>query len=86
MSFGRRTRKKQQARSPLPRNVATAPTLLALTRQAVPMLNEIDAKTRREGVARGGYIAKREERQAGSYSNVVRERIAARHESRGRAG
>jgi transketolase len=36
------------------------PTLLALTRQAVPMLNEIDAKTRREGVARGGYIAKRE--------------------------
>jgi transketolase len=36
------------------------PTLLALTRQAVPMLNETDAKTRREGVARGGYIAKRE--------------------------
>ncbi len=36
------------------------PTLLALTRQTVPMLNEIDAKLRREGVARGGYIAKRE--------------------------
>jgi transketolase len=36
------------------------PTLLALTRQAVPMLSEIDVKTRREGVARGGYIAKRE--------------------------
>jgi transketolase len=36
------------------------PTLLALTRQAVPMLNEIDVRTRREGVARGGYIAKRE--------------------------
>jgi len=36
------------------------PTLLALTRQAVPTLNEIDVKTRREGVARGGYIAKRE--------------------------
>src|SRR3954463_2095740 len=36
------------------------PTLLALTRQAVPMLNEIDVKTRREGVAHGGYIAKRE--------------------------
>ena len=36
------------------------PTLLALTRQAVPMFNEIDVKTRREGVARGGYIAKRE--------------------------
>jgi transketolase len=36
------------------------PTLLALTRQAVPLLSEIDAKTRREGVARGGYVAKRE--------------------------
>jgi transketolase len=36
------------------------PTLLALTRQAVPMLNEIDAKLRREGVLRGGYIAKKE--------------------------
>jgi transketolase len=36
------------------------PTLLALTRQAVPMLNEIDVEARREGVARGGYIAKRE--------------------------
>src|SRR5205085_5187619 len=36
------------------------PTLLALTRQAVPMLNDIDVKTRREGVARGGYIAIRE--------------------------
>jgi transketolase len=36
------------------------PTLLALTRQAVPILNEIDAKLRREGVLRGGYIAKKE--------------------------
>jgi transketolase len=36
------------------------PTLLALSRQAVPMLNEIDVKTRREGVLRGGYIAKKE--------------------------
>jgi transketolase len=36
------------------------PTLLALTRQVVPMLNEIDAKLRREGVRRGGYIAKKE--------------------------
>jgi transketolase len=40
--------------------VTGGPTLLALTRQAVPMLNEIDVNTRREGVARGGYIAKRE--------------------------
>jgi transketolase len=36
------------------------PTLLALTRQAVPMMAEVDVKTRREGVARGGYIAQRE--------------------------
>ena len=37
------------------------PTLIALTRQTVPMLNEIDVKLRREGARRGGYIAKREE-------------------------
>src|SRR6478736_1673826 len=36
------------------------PTLLSLTRQTVPMLNEIDPKLRREGVLRGGYIAKQE--------------------------
>jgi transketolase len=36
------------------------PTLLALTRQVVPILNDIDVKARREGVARGGYIAKKE--------------------------
>ena len=36
------------------------PTFLALTRQAVPMLNEIDANLRREGVLRGGYVAKKE--------------------------
>jgi transketolase len=36
------------------------PTFLALTRQAVPMLNEIDVQLRREGVLRGGYIAKQE--------------------------
>ena len=36
------------------------PTLLALSRQAVPSLNEIDQDLRRSGVARGGYIAKRE--------------------------
>ena len=36
------------------------PTLLALTRQNVPMLNEIDVKLRRAGVKRGGYIAKQE--------------------------
>ena len=37
------------------------PTLLSLTRQVVPILNDVDLKARREGVSRGGYIAKREE-------------------------
>ncbi len=36
------------------------PTLIALTRQVVPILNDIDVNLRREGVSRGGYIAKRE--------------------------
>jgi transketolase len=36
------------------------PTLLALTRQALPTLNEIPVQTRREGVLRGGYIAVKE--------------------------
>jgi transketolase len=36
------------------------PTLLALTRQGVPLLTEIPVKTRREGVLLGGYIAKKE--------------------------
>src|SRR5437870_1847355 len=36
------------------------PTFLALTRQTVPILNEIDVNLRREGVSRGGYIAKKE--------------------------
>jgi transketolase len=33
------------------------PTLLALTRQNLPILNDIPVQTRREGVAKGGYIA-----------------------------
>src|SRR6202011_4877627 len=36
------------------------PTLIALTRQVVPILNDVDLKLRREGVLRGGYVAKRE--------------------------
>jgi transketolase len=36
------------------------PTLLALTRQVVPLLTEIEVKARREGVARGGYVARKE--------------------------
>jgi transketolase len=38
----------------------TGPTLIALTRQAVPMLNDIPAATRRDGVRLGGYIAVKE--------------------------
>lgn len=36
------------------------PTLLALSRQNVPMLNDIPVEQRRQGVLKGGYIAKRE--------------------------
>ncbi len=36
------------------------PTLLALSRQAVPMLNEIPASVRRAGVLKGGYVAVQE--------------------------
>jgi transketolase len=36
------------------------PTLIALTRQTVPILNDVDLTLRREGVRRGGYIAKKE--------------------------
>jgi transketolase len=32
------------------------PTLLMLTRQKIPTLNQVDVKTRREGVAKGGYV------------------------------
>jgi len=39
---------------------ADGPTLLALTRQAVPMLNDIPVQTRREGVLRGAYVAVKE--------------------------
>ncbi len=38
----------------------TGPTLLSLTRQVLPNLNEIPVQTRREGVLKGGYIAIRE--------------------------
>jgi transketolase len=36
------------------------PTLVALTRQTVPLLKDIPAKTRREGVVKGGYVARKE--------------------------
>ena len=38
------------------------PTLLALSRQAVPMLNDIPVGLRREGTLRGGYVAVKEKR------------------------
>ncbi|HET9418067.1 MAG TPA: transketolase [Chthoniobacterales bacterium] len=36
------------------------PTMIALTRQTVPILNDVDVAVRRDGVLRGGYIAKKE--------------------------
>jgi transketolase len=39
---------------------ADGPTLLALSRQAMPILNDIPVQTRREGVLKGGYVAVRE--------------------------
>src|SRR5450432_2193968 len=36
------------------------PTLLALSRQTVPLLSEIPVATRREGAIKGGYIARKE--------------------------
>jgi transketolase len=36
------------------------PTLIALSRQAVPLLNDFSAETRREGVLKGGYVLVRE--------------------------
>jgi transketolase len=36
------------------------PTLLALTRQTVPLLESISVKARREGALKGGYVARKE--------------------------
>jgi transketolase len=36
------------------------PTLLSLTRQAVPLMNDLTVEQRRDGVLRGGYIVKKE--------------------------
>ena len=41
-------------------NRLNGPTLLSLTRQAVPMLNDASVQERREGVARGGYVLLKE--------------------------
>jgi transketolase len=39
----------------------SGPTLLALTRQAIPMLNQVPVETRRQGALLGGYVAVKEE-------------------------
>jgi transketolase len=36
------------------------PTALILTRQAIPLMNELSVEARRDGVLRGGYIARKE--------------------------
>jgi len=36
------------------------PTALILTRQAIPLMNDLSVEERRDGVLRGGYIAKKE--------------------------
>lgn len=36
------------------------PTALILTRQAIPLMNELSVEARRDGVLKGGYIAKKE--------------------------
>jgi transketolase len=36
------------------------PTALILTRQAIPLMNELSVQERRDGVLRGGYIARKE--------------------------
>ena len=38
----------------------TGPTLLALSRQVLPLLSDIPVATRREGALKGGYVAKKE--------------------------
>jgi transketolase len=44
------------------------PTALILTRQAIPLLNELSVEARRDGVLKGGYIAKRE---AGALTTIL---------------
>jgi transketolase len=44
------------------------PTALILTRQAIPLLNELSVEVRRDGVLKGGYIAKKE---SGSLTTIL---------------
>ncbi len=41
-------------------NRTDGPTALILTRQAIPLMNDLSVATRRDGVHRGGYIARKE--------------------------
>lgn len=41
-------------------NRTDGPTALILTRQAIPLMNHLSVEERRDGVIRGGYIAKKE--------------------------
>jgi transketolase len=47
---------------------ADGPTALILSRQNLPLMNEIDVATRREGVAKGAYIARKE---TGSLTTIL---------------
>jgi transketolase len=47
---------------------ADGPTALILTRQAVPMMNHLTAKERRDGVLKGGYVVKKE---AGALTTIL---------------
>ncbi|MES2996741.1 MAG: transketolase [Verrucomicrobiota bacterium] len=44
------------------------PTVLSLTRQAIPLMNELSVEERRDGVLKGGYIAKKE---AGNLETIL---------------
>ncbi len=54
------------------------PTLIALTRQAVPLLSEIPVDVRREGALKGGYIAKKETAPLEAHPALRRKRAPAR--------
>ena len=58
------------------------PTLLALTRQNLPTLNTSPVEARREGVFKGGYVAKNGVSRAGDHPARQRKRTPARAQGR----
>lgn len=62
---------------------ADGPTALILTRQKVATLNDIPVETRRQGVLKGGYVARPGTGQAGSHHPCVRFRTGTGPEGRG---